>query len=105
MKIPSHVASFLESTSDKRLSSLSVCLHIVRTARTDVRLMRTAATLREAGCKVSIVDVEIEHTRPVEENIDGVRMKHIGISGWQTSKSFEPWFFLNAARAFLLAIP
>ncbi len=82
---------------------VKVCMHIVRTVRTDVRAMRAATALVEAGFEVTIVDVENEPSHPVEEDIGGVHMKHLLISDWHTSKSFEPWFFINAIRTFILS--
>ena len=85
-------------------STVKVCIHVVRTARTDVRAIRAATALIEAGYAVSIVDVESEQTRPVEEDIRGIHMKHILMPNWQASMRFGPWFFLKAIQAFLLSI-
>jgi glycosyltransferase involved in cell wall biosynthesis len=84
---------------------VKVCMHIVRTARIDVRAMRTAITLVEAGFAISILDIEYERIQPAKENCGGLYMEHILVPGWLTSRSFEPWFFFNAVKIFLLSIP
>jgi glycosyltransferase involved in cell wall biosynthesis len=82
-------------------SSIKVCMHVLGTARTDVRVMREAIALVEAGFDVSIVDVEAEQTRPVEEQIHGVRVKHIMKPRWFGSTRFKPWFLVKAAGMFI----
>ena len=51
-------------------STIKVCMHVLGTARTDVRVMREATALARAGMEVSIVDIESEPTRPREEVLD-----------------------------------
>jgi len=57
--------------------------------------MRDAAALTESGFVVTIVDVEGERTRPVEEVIDGVHMQHIVMPSWFVSERFSPGFSSN----------
>jgi glycosyltransferase involved in cell wall biosynthesis len=83
---------------------VKVCIHLLKKARSDVRSKRAAEALIRAGYAVSIVDVESERTIPKEENIDGVRLKHMIVPNWFTSRCFQPWFFLVAMRTFLLSI-
>lgn len=85
-------------------SAVKVCIHVVRAARTDVRAMRAASALVEAGYAVSIVDIESESARSFERNIGGIQMEHILIPDWHRSRGFELWFFVKAAQAFLLSI-
>lgn len=74
-----------------------VAMHVMGTARNDVRVMRAATALAEAGFKVSIVDIETESGRPAEEEIRGIRLKHIIIPGWNVnSRRFHPRFFAQA---------
>lgn len=67
-------------------------MHILKTARNDYRVMRDATALVEAGFSVTIIDVESERARPVEEDIDGVHLKHIIAPNWFTPTRFKPWF-------------
>ncbi|MDQ2715862.1 MAG: glycosyltransferase [Chloroflexota bacterium] len=61
---------------------VKVCMHVRGVARTDVRVMREAIALQEAGFAVSIVDIEKEAARPVEEDFQGIHMQHILRPGW-----------------------
>ncbi len=81
-----------------------VCIHVLREAHNDVRAMRAATALVKAGFSVCIVDVEAERSRPGEENVRDVCMKHIIIPGWHTSRRFEPWFFVIAVQTFFLSL-
>ncbi len=62
-------------------SPVKVCMHVRGAARSDGRVMREATTLLEAGFVVSIVDVECERPETLEEDIAGVQVKHIYLSG------------------------
>jgi len=79
-------------------------MHVLGTARTDARVMREATALVEAGFAVCIVDVESERARPVEEQINGVTLKHMIIPGWHTSRRFELWFLVKAVQTLILSI-
>ncbi|HZU68977.1 MAG TPA: glycosyltransferase [Ktedonobacteraceae bacterium] len=72
-----------------------VCMHVLGTARTDVRVMREATTLQQAGMEVSIVDIEGDPTRPREEEIDGIHVKHIMMPQWFVPARFKPWFLVK----------
>jgi glycosyltransferase involved in cell wall biosynthesis len=79
-----------------------VCMHVWGVARTDFRVMREATALIEAGFSVSIVDLESEHSRPVEEDIRGVCIKHIIRPKWFIPTRFKLWFLIRAAQMFIL---
>jgi glycosyltransferase involved in cell wall biosynthesis len=81
--------------------SVSVCMHVLGIARIDHRVMRSATALVEAGFAVSIIDIETERGRPVEEDICNVRMKHIVTPNWYIYKSFKLWFLMQAVRMFI----
>src|SRR5438270_7388495 len=72
-------------------SLVKVCMHVRGVARTDVRVMREATVLAEAGFVVSIVDIESEYGRPVEEDIAGVRVKHMFKPDWLIPPRFKLW--------------
>ncbi len=76
---------------------IRVCMHVPGTARNDVRVMRAATALTEAGYKVSVIDIEYEHGRPAEEEIRGVHLKHVIMPGWSIyTRRFDPWFLVRA---------
>ncbi len=78
-----------------------VCMHVLGTARTDVRVMREATTLAQAGMEVSIVDIESDPTQPREEEFDGIHVKHILMPGWFVPTRFKPWFLVKLFLALL----
>ncbi len=82
---------------------IKVCIHVLRKVRNDFRAMRSATALIGAGFSVSIVDIETDRSLPAEENISGVRMKHVVIPSWHTARRFEPWFFVKAIQALILS--
>src|SRR6266849_5657759 len=78
---------------------IRVCMYVRGTARTDVRVMREATALVDAGFAVSVVDVVAGGKNlPIEEEINGVRVKHIVMPGWFVPTRFKPWFLVEAAR-------
>ncbi len=76
-------------------SPVRICMHVLGKVRTDVRVMREATALVEAGFLVSIIDVVGEKSVPDEENIHGVYVKHIIRSSWFVSARFKPWFLVK----------
>ncbi len=84
-----------EDTLYARKTPFKVCMHLVDPAQTDFRVMRDAKTLAEAGFEVTIVDFEEDRSRPAEEEIDGVYIKHIIMPGWFTPARFKPWFLIK----------
>jgi len=83
---------------------IKVCQHILREARTDVRLMRAATTFRKEGFAVSIIDIVNATVQPAEEDIDGIHLKHLIVPGWHSSRRSEWLFFITALRTFLLSL-
>jgi O-antigen/teichoic acid export membrane protein/glycosyltransferase involved in cell wall biosynthesis len=75
-----------------------ICMHVLGTARTDVRVMREARTLARTGLTVSIIDVEQKRGVPREEVIDGVTVKHIVMPAWFLPTRFKPWFLIKAIQ-------
>lgn len=72
-----------------------VCMHVLGTARTDVRVMREATTLVQAGMQVAVVDIESDYTRPSAEIIDGIHMRHIVMPSWFIPARFKLWFLVK----------
>src|SRR5450755_336710 len=76
---------------------IEVCMFVLGAARNDVRVMRAATALAEAGHRVSVVDIENESARPVEEAIRGIHLKHVLMPGWSvSSRRFIPRFLVQA---------
>ena len=73
-------------------------MHVLETVRTDVRVLRKATALVEAGMDVSIVDIEDGRTRPCEEDLDGIHLKHIVMPSWFVPARIKPWFLVKVAR-------
>ena len=101
--VPFPGASMAQETTTA-LSPVKVCMHVLGTASTDSRVMHEATALIKAEFEVSIVDVEDNRKRAVEENIGGVRVKHIIMPSWYTSRHFQPWFFIKAVQMFIQSI-
>jgi O-antigen/teichoic acid export membrane protein/glycosyltransferase involved in cell wall biosynthesis len=79
-----------------------VCMHVLATARADVRVMREATALAGMGCEVSIVDIEHHTGGPTEEQFRGVRLRHVKMSRRHV-RHYEPtdhlrWLAFKAAR-------
>lgn len=83
-------------------SPIRVCMHLLQTARTDFRVMRDATALIEAGFEVFIVDVDRDLSRPAEEIIDGVHLRHMRFPGWYRPSHFKPWFFVKMMQAIIM---
>jgi glycosyltransferase involved in cell wall biosynthesis len=98
MKIVANTNTSGEEDAAIAPSPTSVCMHVLGIARTDFRVMREATALLEAGFSVSIVDVECERIRPVEENISGVCVKHIFMPRWFIPTRFKPWFLAKVVQ-------
>jgi glycosyltransferase involved in cell wall biosynthesis len=101
MKILPPTESSVAKEASMVPSSITVCMHILSSAQVDHRVMRSATALVEEGFAVSIIDIETERGRPVEEDIYGVRMKHIVTPTWYISKRFKLWFLMQAAWMFI----
>lgn len=78
---------------------IRVSFHVVREARNDVRLMRAATALVAAGYDVSIVDIAVDRRQSAEEHLHDIHFRHVIIPDWQTSRHFEPLFFVKAVQA------
>ncbi|SRR5579875_36245 len=82
--------------------TINVCMHVLGSARSDVRVMREAHALLEAGYSVSIVDIESADSRSRrEEELDGVSLKHIIVSRAFAVTRFTRWPLLRAGRIFV----
>ncbi len=96
--------SYRDTTAAKDAVTASVpvkvCMHVQGIARTDVRVMREATALVEAGVAVSIVDIEGEVNRPATEEISRISIRHVLMPNWYISTRF-PWSLFKAAQMFM----
>jgi glycosyltransferase involved in cell wall biosynthesis len=78
------VFSPTSSSPSKNLPSfppdVKVTMHVVSPVRNDGRILREATALRAEGLTVSVVDIEAQATCPAEEDIQGLRVKHVFMS-------------------------
>jgi glycosyltransferase involved in cell wall biosynthesis len=91
------VAKHSVDARNKPSRTPSVCMHVLTTARTDQRVMREAIALVQAGYDVTIVDIERDESRPTEEMVEGVRLKHLFMPGRFKRTRFKPWFLVKLA--------
>jgi glycosyltransferase involved in cell wall biosynthesis len=104
MKIDNFAESTIKEEAVQKPSPLKVCMHIRGVARLDVRVMRAATTLHKIGYSVSVIDLESDCTRPREENIDGIQMKHIMLKPHWLKPSRLPWRLVKSIRKLTAAI-
>ncbi len=83
---------------------VKVCMHVVRQARDDVRVMRAAEALAAGGFAVCVVDVESDATRPAEELLQGVCFKHLAVSREFVATRFTKWTLFRAIRMFFRSV-
>jgi len=90
-----------KSTVTQQCTPFKVCMHVRGVVRTDRRVLRAAIALMEAGFTITILDIEDDLTRPVEEEISGVHVKHIIRPGWLKSVHFWPLRLIRSAQKFI----
>jgi glycosyltransferase involved in cell wall biosynthesis len=78
-----------------------VCMHILHSARTDVRASRASMTLVEAGFTVSIIDVGDEGASCREELLGSVHVKHLVPRSSFVATRFERRALVRAAGLLL----
>lgn len=64
------------SVQQREKTSAHICMHVRGSARTDERVLREAKALEQQGIAVTIVDMEQERTRPTEELVNNIRLRH-----------------------------
>jgi len=105
MKRTPLVNSFAVKDTALARTPMRVCIHILRDACNDVRVMRAGTTLLKEGFDVSVIDVQHERSRPfLTEDVQGMHMNHLFIPGWYTLRHFRLWFLITALRTFILSI-
>src|SRR5215470_17948320 len=92
---------FFNSSTARETTALSptkVCMHVLTSAQTDVRVMRAATALVKVGYAVSVVDVDHEESHEIEEDIRGVHLKHVRVSRSFLSTRFDKWTLVRIAK-------
>jgi glycosyltransferase involved in cell wall biosynthesis len=84
--------------------TVRVCMHILHSARTDVRALRAGAALRDAGMAVTVVDVEARPSPGIPESWAGVRVEHIAVPESFVTTRFERFAVLRATRLFVRGV-
>src|SRR5689334_18000951 len=79
------------------VACMRVCMHVLGRARTDVRVMREARSLLQAGYDVIIVDIETDTSRPRHEDFQGASLRHLMTPTYQRRTRFKPWFVVKTA--------
>src|SRR5712691_7076300 len=101
MKIQS-ISDTLETQNDTSVQiPVKICMHVLGMVRVDGRVMREASGFVEAGFEVTIVDIESERTRPLEEDIHGIGVQHMIIPSWFISTRFKPWFLVKVMQVII----
>jgi glycosyltransferase involved in cell wall biosynthesis len=77
-----------------------VCMHVLGPASTDVRVMRAAIALTDAGYAVSVVDIVDKHSQSIED-IRGVSIKHMKVSSAFIITRFRRWAVIKALLLFI----
>ncbi len=95
--------TLISTTKDTGTASspIKVCMHVLRNARNDVRAMRAATALKEAGFAVSIIDIESGHAQTVEGHSNGICIKHLVVHSSFSATRFKQWALVKAAQLFL----
>lgn len=84
--------SVVPSTS----SPIKVYMHVVGTARTDVRAMRAGTALVKAGFDVSVLDVASADAQLAEENKEGMHIQHVLVPETFVATRFKRWTLFRA---------
>jgi glycosyltransferase involved in cell wall biosynthesis len=96
MKIAPYASSLATGDAVVQPSLLNVYMHVLGPARSDVRVMREATALVQAGYNVSIVDVEKKGCGSVEEDVQNVSLHHVFVSEKFLATRFARWMIVRA---------
>ncbi|HEU5229159.1 MAG TPA: glycosyltransferase [Ktedonobacteraceae bacterium] len=96
MKIGQQGNGSVDGRPDTSAQKIHIAMNVLGTARTDVRVMRAANALVEAGFAVTVVDLEWREKQPTEEQLGSVHVKHVTMLNWYTIRRPKAWFLLRA---------
>lgn len=74
-----------------------VCMYVLSKGRTDVRVMREAVSLVEAGLSVTVIDIE-PNRQTREEMVQGVLIKHARVPSWRMLGRLKPWLLTKVSQ-------
>lgn len=100
MKTLPHTKTALEGCRALDTSSIRICMHVRGPLRTDGRVRREAGALAHEGFNVTVVDIERERVLLAEEELDGIRVRHVVSPRWSRPGK-RVWRLLNVATKFL----
>jgi len=80
------------------LNHINIGMNVLSTVRFDVRVLREATALRDAGYAVSIVDIEGANNQPVKERIHGLDVRHVLVSNSFLTTRFAHWSLVRAIK-------
>ena len=101
MTITSRKQILVDENQGAILAGTKVCMHVLKPAQADVRGLRNAIALSEAGCRVSFVDVIGHNVQTSEELLGGVEIKHVSVPEAFFATYFKKWAFFWSAFMFL----
>lgn len=81
-------------------SPIKVSMHVLGTAHSDVRVMRAATALTDAGFAVTVVDIESK-CKLQTEDIHNICMKHVKVSSSFIVTRFRRWAVVKALLLFI----
>ncbi len=83
---------------------IRVCMHVIGMGRSDVRVMREATSLLTAGYDVTVVDIEGDRTRPIQEDIQGVHFRHVFMPSRFAKSRVKLWSVVKLGAAITRSI-
>ena len=101
MTIVSDRGTIIERKGHAAVLPVKVCMHVVGVAHTEVRVVRAARALADAGMSVSIVDVEGGLARMVGEAMPGVSVRHVRMPDAFGFSRLKQRTFTRAVRLFV----
>jgi glycosyltransferase involved in cell wall biosynthesis len=86
-----------KKTGDERDYSYTrkVCMHVLNPYRMDARVIRAATALSDADFAVTVVDT-VEQCSQTTEDINGIFVKHVKLTGAFTAARFKRWAVIKA---------
>lgn len=77
------------------MKSRAIGMHLLGTTRTDVRVLREATALVDAGYVVQVVDTDPDASRPREERHQGIILRHVLPPRWLRTRRGKIRAFLK----------
>lgn len=94
----------MSQVARSNVGPIRVCMHVIGVGRTDMRVIREATALVEAGYDVTLVDFERDSSRPAREDMQGVHFHHIVMPSRFVKSRVKLWFLVKFAVLVLRSI-